>query len=199
LLFLVSIESAVTGADEDVVPGGNTSESEVILSMAEPIARVAVAGSRDRTELGVALADAVFGFRRVARRVVRETFESDDPLPPSEAELLALVGRAKGTSVRHAAQTLQLAPNTVSTLVSRLVESGLLDRSVDPADGRAAQLQLTPAGSARVRRWRRHRAMILSRALDALGDDERAALANALTPLSRLTEHLDALVPEEPR
>jgi DNA-binding MarR family transcriptional regulator len=150
----------------------------------------------DRTGLGVELADAVFGFRRVARRVVRQTFTSDTPLPPSEAELLALVGRSKGTSVREAAQALQLAPNTVSTLVSRLVEAGLLERRVDPSDGRAVRLQLTNDGAARVRRWRRHRAAMLSRALDALDEDERAALSNALAPFRRLTESLDSLVPE---
>ena len=65
--------------------------------------------------LGVELADAVFGFRRVTRRVVRQSF-SGDVLPPSEAELLAFVGRSKGTGVGEAAQALQLAPNTVSTL-----------------------------------------------------------------------------------
>jgi DNA-binding MarR family transcriptional regulator len=150
----------------------------------------------DRTALGVELADAVFGFRRVARRVVRQTFTSDTPLPPSEAEVLALVGRSKGTSVREAAHALQLAPNTVSTLVSRLVEAGLLERRVDPADGRAVQLQLTADGTARVRRWRRHRAATLTRALDALDDDERAALSHALAPLRHLTGNLDSLVPE---
>jgi len=145
--------------------------------------------------LGTELADAVFGFRRVTRRVVRQSFPGD-PLPPSEAELLAFVGRSKGTGVGEAAQALQLAPNTVSTLVGRLVEAGLLERRADPADGRAARLQLTTTGTARVRRWRRHRAEVLARGLDTLDDDERAALAAALGPLRRLGENLDTLVPE---
>lgn len=151
--------------------------------------------SGEHTALGLELADAVFGFRRVARRVVRQTF-ADRVLPPSEAELLALVGRSKGTSVRDAAHALQLAPNTVSTLVSRLVGAGLLERHADPTDGRATRLQLTAEGAARVRRWRRHRAEMLSRALDALDATERTALAAALAPLHHLTESLDALVPE---
>jgi DNA-binding MarR family transcriptional regulator len=153
----------------------------------------------DRTALGVELADAVFGFKRTAHRVVRQTFSSDNPLPPSEAELLALVGRSKGTGVSEAAHALQLAPNTVSTLVSRLVEAGLLERRPDPADGRVARLQLTAAGTARVRRWRSHRADILARALDTLDDDERTALAAALGPLRHLRECLDAIAPESPR
>ena len=155
--------------------------------------------SHDRTALGVELADAVFGFKRTAHRVVRQTFSSDNPLPPSEAELLALVGRSKGTGVSEAAHALQLAPNTVSTLVSRLVEAGLLERRPDPTDGRVARLQLTSAGAARVRRWRSHRATILARALDTLDDRERDALAAALDPLRHLIESLDTMAPEAPR
>ena len=160
---------------------------------------VAADRTDDRTALGVELADAVFGFKRTAHRVVRQTFSSDNPLPPSEAELLALVGRSKGTGVSEAAHALQLAPNTVSTLVSRLVEAGLLERRPDPADGRVARLQLTSAGAARVRRWRSHRAAILERALDTLDDHERAALSAALDPLRHLIESLDTMVPEGPR
>jgi DNA-binding MarR family transcriptional regulator len=152
----------------------------------------------DPSSLGVELADAVFGFRRVTRRVVRQSF-SGDVLPPSEAELLAFVGRSKGTGVGEAAQALQLAPNTVSTLVGRLVDAGLLERRPDPADGRAARLQLTTTGAARVRRWRRHRAEMLARALATLDDDERAALDAALAPLRRLTENMEELVLETKR
>ena len=152
----------------------------------------------DRTALGVELADTVFGFRRVTRRVVRQSFPGD-PLPPSEAELLAFIGHSKGTGVGEAAQALQLAPNTVSTLVGRLVEAGLLERRPDPTDGRAAQLLLTRTGAARVRRWRDHRAAVLARGLDTLDDHERAALAAALAPLRRLGENLDHLVPEARR
>ena len=147
-------------------------------------------GTAPNVELGVELADAVFGFRRVTRRVVSQSF-SGDVLPPSEAELLAFVGRSKGTGVGEAAQALQLAPNTVSTLVGRLVDAGLLERRADPTDGRVARLQLTSTGAARVRRWRRHRAEVLAQALDTLDDDERRALAAALAPLRRLAENME--------
>jgi DNA-binding MarR family transcriptional regulator len=146
--------------------------------------------SDDQTALGIALADAVFGFGRVTRRVVRQSFPGN-VLPPSEAELLVFVGNSKGTGVGDAAQALQLAPNTVSTLVGRLVDAGLLERRADPTDGRAARLQLTTAGAARVRQWRRHRAEILARGLDTLDDSERDALAAALAPLRRLGENME--------
>ena len=143
-------------------------------------------------DLGAAVIDAVWGLRRVARRVVRESFP-EPALPPSEAELLAVVSRAKGTTVTEAAQALQVAPNTVSTLVGRLVTAGLLERRPDPADRRAARLHLTVAGHARVRQFRRHREAVLERALGGLGDRERRALAAALPALRSLAEGLESI------
>ena len=46
-------------------------------------------------------------------------------------EMLRLVGRQPGISVRAAATELGLAPNTASTLVSKLAADGLLIRTVD--------------------------------------------------------------------
>ena len=158
---------------------------------AGPGAAGAAVPTTDR-DLGAALVDAVWGLRRVTRRVVRESFP-EPALPPSEAELLAAVSRAKGTSVNEAAQALQLAPNTVSTLVGRLARAGLLERRPDPADRRAARLHLTVAGHARVRQFRRHREDVLERALGTLAVDERRALAAALPAIRRLSGSLEEI------
>jgi DNA-binding MarR family transcriptional regulator len=140
---------------------------------------------------GGELADAVQAFRRVLRRAVRSSFP-DPPLPPSEAELLALVGRDPDVSVNEAAGVMQLAPNSVSTLVGRLVALGLLERRVDPDDRRAARLRLTVAGDARVQAWRRHRDGVVRGAVDRLSVADRRALATALPVLRRLSAALEA-------
>jgi DNA-binding MarR family transcriptional regulator len=136
--------------------------------------------------------DVVWGLRRITRRVVRESFP-EPALPPSEGELLATVSRDKGLTVNEAASALQLAPNTVSTLVSRLAAAGLLERRPDPADRRAARLHLTLAGHARVRQFRRHREAVLARALHTLEDHERQALADALPAMRRLAGSLETI------
>jgi MarR family transcriptional regulator, organic hydroperoxide resistance regulator len=46
----------------------------------------------------------------------------------------------------HIARLLHLHPSTVTKIVRRLVERGLLSRAPDPADGRIARFRLTPAG-----------------------------------------------------
>lgn len=140
------------------------------------------------------LADAVQGFRRVLRRAVRSSFPGA-PLPPSEAELLALVGRQPEVSVSEAAGVMQLAANSVSTLVGRLAALDLLERRVDPDDRRAAKLHLTATGDARVHAWRRHREQVLSGAMAQLSAGDRRALGAAVPALRRLSAALEAAEP----
>jgi DNA-binding MarR family transcriptional regulator len=138
------------------------------------------------------LTDAVLGLQRAIRRATRSSLPNA-PLPPSEAELLVFVSRHPGASVSEAAAALQLAPNTVSTLVGKLALTGLLDRRDDPRDRRATKLVLRSLGRARVRQWRQHRDRIVLRALAALDHEDRDALHAALGPLHRLSDVLARL------
>jgi DNA-binding MarR family transcriptional regulator len=110
---------------------------------------------------------------------------------------LAFVGRTKGASVNETARALLLAPNTVSTLVGRLVNAGLLERRPDLDDRRSVRLHLTAAGSARVRAWRRHRTELLERALAALDAEDVQDLQRALRAIDRLTNAIENLDAEE--
>ncbi|WP_264992726.1 MarR family winged helix-turn-helix transcriptional regulator, partial [Mycobacterium montefiorense] len=83
---------------------------------------------------------AVGRFRRQLRRSVDRGFDSGR-FTESQSELLWLVGRRPGISVRAAADELGLVPNTASTMVSKLVANGLLVRTVDQTDRRACQLR----------------------------------------------------------
>ena len=70
-------------------------------------------------------------FRRQLRRSAGRGFDSAR-LTESQSELLSLVGRQPGVSVNAAAAELGLVPNTASTLVSKLVATGLLIRTARP-------------------------------------------------------------------
>ena len=65
--------------------------------------------------------------RRTARRAAPAGLVAE-PLPPTQGELLRLAEARPGISVAEAAQELRLAPNTVSTLVGKLADAGLLSR-----------------------------------------------------------------------
>ncbi|GAY11591.1 MarR family winged helix-turn-helix transcriptional regulator [Pseudonocardia sp. N23] len=139
---------------------------------------------------GDELMAAVMGLRRVVRRRVRET--STDPvlLRGAQLELLQLVESDPGVGVAAAARGLHLAANTVSTLVNQLVGAGLLERTPDPGDRRAARLQLTAAARARLARWRAARGALVTAGIGELTSEEQAALAAALPALARLTDLL---------
>jgi DNA-binding MarR family transcriptional regulator len=100
------------------------------------------------------------------------------------------VAAQPGISVAEAASELRLAPNTVSTLVSRLVTDGLLTRGRVVADGRAVRLSVTANARQRLASYRDLRAEITQRAMARLAPADVTALANAAPALLRLAEQL---------
>jgi DNA-binding MarR family transcriptional regulator len=74
----------------------------------------------------------------------------------------------------------------MTQLVGRLEDQGLAERCTDPADGRAVNVQITPAGLDLLARRRAYRAERLSGLLARLSPAEQAALAAALPALNTL-------------
>jgi DNA-binding MarR family transcriptional regulator len=141
-------------------------------------------------ELASGLVSVIGPLRRLLRRRVQDDWPVE-PLPAAQLDLVRLVGQQPGIGVADAAARLRLAPNTVSTLVRQLVEADLVRRERDPQDGRSARLSLTPAAEARLAAWRARRAAAARRAIERLGDDDRARLEAAIPALERLIEELD--------
>ncbi len=136
------------------------------------------------------LLGAMGAVRRVARRAVRTSVHAD-PLPPARSELLRLAARRPGIGVAEAAAELRLAPNSVSTMVSKLAEDGLLNRGRVASDGRSVRLTVTEAGAARIDQWQDIRTDLAGRALDRLTPADRQALAAAIPALTRLAEQME--------
>lgn len=128
-------------------------------------------------------------FRRQLRRAAGRGFDTDG-LTQSQVELLRLVGRQPGISVREAATELALVPNTTSTLVTKSVADGLLVRTVDPDDRRVGRLRLTEPAQAIADESRAARRTTLAAVLDQLDPDERDDLARGLAVLARMTRIL---------
>jgi DNA-binding MarR family transcriptional regulator len=81
-------------------------------------------------------------------------------------------------------------PTMLSRVVADLVEGGLLERSNDPGDRRAAWVNVTRAGHLVSERMRRERTDALNAAMSALGDEEQALIGGALGALEALAEEL---------
>ena len=148
-----------------------------------------VLGSTPVAAVDVALAEELFAAVGQLRRHGRRLGGGPWPaaaLSGAQLELVRLVRRRPGLSVAEAATELALAPNTVSTLVSQLVEAQVLTRDPDRHDRRVARLTLTEPARERVERWRDRRGAATARAIADLGPSERAALELAVPVIARL-------------
>ena len=92
---------------------------------------------------------ALRGFLRTSERNARAA-----GLTPQRYLLLLMIKGAPGgherSTVTELAERLQLAQSTVTELVSRAEEIGLVARERSPDDGRIAILRLTPDGERRL-------------------------------------------------
>jgi DNA-binding MarR family transcriptional regulator len=132
---------------------------------------------------------AISAVRRTARRAVRQRWHAE-PLPTARVELLRLVAAQPGITVAEAAGELRLAPNTVSTLVGRLVSDGLLTRGRVLGDGRTVRLSVTAKARQRLASYRDLRAELTRSAMARLAPADAEALAGVVPALFRLAEEL---------
>jgi DNA-binding MarR family transcriptional regulator len=126
---------------------------------------------------------AVAEFRAALRAFLRRTerIARQSGLTPQRYLLLLMVKGApdgsEQSTVTELAERLQLAQSTVTELVSRAEETGLIEREQSHTDARVAHLRLTEEGERR-----------LMLAFTGLAT-ERSNLRNAFA-------HLDAEIPE---
>jgi DNA-binding MarR family transcriptional regulator len=98
----------------------------------------------------------VADFRESLRRFLRqsERVARQSGLTPQRYILLLMIKGARDGSERSTvtelARRLQLAQSTVTELVSRAEEAGLVAREQSQADARVAYLRLTPEGEERL-------------------------------------------------
>ncbi|MEE3066947.1 MAG: MarR family transcriptional regulator [Actinomycetota bacterium] len=144
---------------------------------------------RSHTDLVADVFGVVGRFRRQLRRSAGRGLDSAR-FTESQSELLWLVGRRPGISVRAAAAELGLVPNTASTMVSKLVANGSLIRTVDGTDRRACQLRLAEPTQQIVDASRATRRALLSEVLQELNDDQIDSLTKGLEVLDLVSRSL---------
>ena len=123
------------------------------------------------------LLEALSAVRRAVRRHTDRPAELS-ALTGAQLELVRLLRREPGVSIADAAARLHVAPNTVSTLVGQLADSGVVERRVDGVDRRVVRLTLTPGVRRRVE------------AMARLPAADRLRLDDAVQALVRLADEL---------
>ncbi|MDH6579213.1 MarR family transcriptional regulator [Kitasatospora sp. MAP5-34] len=134
------------------------------------------------------LTDVITRLRRALRSSIRTDYPWES-LPMAQVELLQTLAAAP-LRVGELAARQRLAPNTVSGLIGKLLESGFVDRQADPGDRRTARIALTEAGHQQLRDWQRAHERRLAEALESLSPANREAVMGALPGLELLAKAL---------
>jgi DNA-binding MarR family transcriptional regulator len=120
---------------------------------------------------------------RLGRELRREKIAG---VSPQQVGLLVSIKYAPGVTVGTLATDERVSTAAMSKRISRLERDGLVERTPSEKDRRCVGLTLTDEGQRVLRRVRSRRTAWLASRVDTLSPAERAALAAAVEPLTRL-------------
>ncbi|KKW64686.1 MarR family transcriptional regulator [Mycolicibacterium elephantis] len=110
------------------------------------------------------------------------------PLGYAQARLLSTIEDCGEARISDLAALDHCSQPTMTTQVRRLEDAGLVSRTVDPEDGRAVLIRITPKGVETLRQVRVDRRAAIDPYLERLDDADRKTLADAVVVLQRLLE-----------
>ena len=109
-------------------------------------------------------------------------------LTPSQISALATATRLGRPTLGELAAAERVQPPSMTRMVVALETAGLLERLVEPTDGRIVRVEVTADGRRTLQRIRSLRNALLVRRLQRLSSDERRQLAELVPLLERLVE-----------
>jgi DNA-binding MarR family transcriptional regulator len=136
----------------------------------------------DPADLAARLRLAVMRLNRKLRRQVA------GGLTPSQISTLATTDRIGTPTLGELAAAEMVQPPSMTRTVASLEGAGMLERLLDPTDGRVARVRTTAEGRRTLQRIRSMRTALLARRLRLLSDDERRRLADVVPLLERLVD-----------
>ncbi len=138
----------------------------------------------DPADIGVMAARLRVSATRLARLLRRQ---GDTGLSPSQISALTSVELHGPMTLGALAEHERVAPPTITRVVAKLEDEGLVARCPDLRDRRVVQVSVTPAGEALLAAVRARKDLWLAERLADLDDDDRGRLAGALDVIDRLT------------
>jgi DNA-binding MarR family transcriptional regulator len=127
---------------------------------------------------------------RLSRRLRTTSAARDAGLTPTAISLLLTVARSGPVRLAELGESEGINPTMLSRVIAGMVQDGLLARSSDEGDRRAAWIETTSAGRRLAERMRRERTRAVDQALETLPEAERRRIERALPALEALAETL---------
>lgn len=140
------------------------------------------------SERAFALAEGLWAIYRQLKRKLREQGEQRH-LRPAHVPVLLRLHKDGPATVSSLARAEGMRPQSMSAIITALLEAGLVDGSPDPTDRRQTLMSLSPTcqqllsdGRAATQDW------LTTTILKKLSSQEQETLASAITLLARLIE-----------
>ena len=140
--------------------------------------------------------DVILAYLKLSRAMRRCSPERKDlPFPPAVGRLLECAAANPGVSSRELCEALDLRPSSLSEILVRAENDGLLCRTVDENDRRVQRVSLTPGGSAVVADMEKVRNEDAKKKTSCLTEEEKKQFCSLC---NRLSEHIEKLALELP-
>ncbi|WP_436793330.1 MarR family winged helix-turn-helix transcriptional regulator [Actinospongicola halichondriae] len=127
----------------------------------------------------------------IVRLARRQRQQSGTGLTPSLQSALAIVDVRGPLTLGELAAVERVSPPTITRIVAKLEEMGLVSRTSDPADGRVTRVDVTNTGREQLAESRVRRDAWLRDRLEELPPSDVEALVAAIGPLERLLAAAD--------
>lgn len=131
-------------------------------------------------------ADLRFALNRLNRRLRHQ--QLGDDLTVSQLSALAVLRREGPLSAGDLAAREHVRPPSMTRIIAALERLGMIERKVNPDDGRQVMVGVTPAGSQRADAEGAARERWLAQKLSTMTPEERALLRQAAVLLNQLAE-----------
>ena len=138
------------------------------------------------------------GLRVALVRIHRQLrVHSGTDITLSQSSALARIEQAGPVRLGTLAELEGTTAATMSRVIDSLGDRSLIERVVDPLDGRARLVQLSPEGGALLREIRTRNTEAIRAAVAGLDGDERRVLSEAIPVLEHLSDlmQLERLLP----
>ena len=134
-------------------------------------------GAARKRRLPVLLRRAWFSLNQTFRR-----FSAQAGITPDQFTVLRTLAESEPRELTQhdLAEKMSSDPNTITSLLARMEEGGLIERKADPADRRARRILLQPGGRRKYERARPFAVDLQARILRSLPDRRRAVFLREL-------------------
>jgi len=114
--------------------------------------------------------------------------EAGAELSPSQTAALVTIERHGPLTPSELAQRERVQRPTVTRVLARLEDAGLVDRAADPQDRRSSLVSISQDGSELLAVVRARKDAFMARRIDALDPADREALERAAAIMERMLE-----------